>query len=92
MSFFEMGMLVCFGLAWPTNIYKSLKSQTAAGRSLGFQWAILAGYLCSIIHKLLYSNDIVLYIYILNLCMVAVDTALYYRNKRLDRAREAVEN
>ena len=92
MSFFEMGMLVCFGLAWPTNIYKSLKSRTAAGRSLGFQWAILAGYLCGIIHKLLYSNDIVLYIYILNLCMVAVDTALYYRNKRLDRAREAVEN
>lgn len=89
MSIFEIGMLVCFGLAWPTNIYKSLKSRTAAGRSLTFQWAILAGYICGITHKILYSNDIVLYLYILNFCMVSVDTALYFRNRRLDREREA---
>ncbi|HPX70608.1 MAG TPA: hypothetical protein PLO47_02615 [Bacillota bacterium] len=89
MSIFELGMLICFGLAWPTNIYKSLKSRTAAGRSVGFQWAIIAGYLCGTVHKLLYNNDIVLYIYILNLCMVIIDTVLYYRNRQLDRAREA---
>ncbi len=88
MSIFEIGMLLCFGLAWPTNIYKSLKSRTAAGRSLTFQWAILFGYICGITHKILYSNDIVLYLYILNFIMVSIDTGLYFRNRRLDRERE----
>lgn len=87
MSVFEIGMLVCFGAAWPINIYKSVKSRTAAGRSILFQWAILAGYICGITHKLLYSNDVVLYLYILNFVMVAIDTMLYFRNKRLDRQR-----
>lgn len=88
MSLFEIGMLICFGAAWPLNIYKSFKSRTAAGRSILFQWAILLGYVCGIIHKLLYSTDVVLYLYILNFVMVAVDTALYFRNKQLDRQRE----
>ena len=88
MSIFEIGMLLGFGLAWPSNIYKSLKSRTAAGRSLTFQWAILFGYVCGITHKILYSNDIVLYLYILNFIMVSIDTALYFRNRRLDQARE----
>lgn len=88
MSIFEIGMLVSIGLAWPSNIYKSLKSRTAAGRSLTFQWAILFGYICGITHKILYSNDIVLYLYILNFIMVSIDTALYFRNRRLDRERE----
>ena len=87
MRIFEAGMLLCFGAAWPLSIYKSVKSRTAAGRSMMFQWAILVGYICGIIHKILYSNDIVLYLYILNLVMVAIDTVLYLRNKKLDRQR-----
>ena len=87
MRIFEAGMLLCFGAAWPLNIYKSVKSRTAAGRSMMFQWAILVGYICGIIHKILYSNDIVLYLYILNFVMVAIDTVLYLRNKKLDRQR-----
>lgn len=88
MSIFEIGMLVCFGAAWPLNIYKSFQSRTAAGKSILFQWAILLGYISGIIHKILYSRDVVLYLYILNFAMVAVDTALYFRNRRLDRQRE----
>jgi len=88
MSIFEIGMLICFGVAWPSNIYKSLKSRTAAGRSLTFQWAVLVGYICGIIHKILYSNDIVLYLYIINFVMISIDTALYFRNRRLDRIRD----
>ena len=92
MSIFETGMLICFGIAWPVNIYKSVKSRTAAGRSLTFQWAILIGYICGIIHKILYNNDIVLYLYIINLLMVSIDTALYFRNSRLDREKERLNN
>ena len=87
MSVFEIGMLVCFGFAWPSNIYKSLKSRTAVGRSLTFQWAVLIGYICGITHKILYSNDVVLYLYIINFVMSAIDTVLYSRNCRLDKQR-----
>ena len=89
MSLFETGMLVCFGAAWPLNIYKSYKSRTAVGRSILFQYAILVGYLCGITHKILYSRDVVLYLYILNFVMVGIDTALYYRNRRLDRQSDS---
>lgn len=88
MSLFEIGMLVCFGAAWPLNIYKSFKSRTSAGRSILFQWAILLGYICGIVHKILYSRDVVLFLYVLNFVMVAIDTVLYFRNKQLDRQRE----
>ena len=91
MSIFETGMLLCFGAAWPMNIYKSYKSRTAAGRSILFQYAILLGYVCGITHKILYSRDVVLYLYILKFVMVAIDTVLYFRNKQLDHQRENPE-
>ena len=87
MSIFEVGMLACFGAAWPMNIWRSLKSRTAAGKSVIFQWAILIGYICGITHKLLYSMDVVLALYILNFLMVSTDTILIYRNRKLDRLR-----
>jgi len=92
MSIFEAGMLLCFGAAWPMNIIKSLRSRTAAGKSVIFQWAILVGYICGITNKLLYRMDIVLVLYILNFAMVAVDTVLIYRNRVLDKRRTAGEN
>ena len=87
MKIFEAGMLLCFGAAWPMNIIKSLRSRTAGGKSVIFQWAILVGYICGITNKLLYSMDIVLALYILNFLMVATDTILIYRNRRLDKLR-----
>lgn len=91
MSIFEAGMLICFGAAWPMNIIKSLRSRTAGGKSVIFQWAILVGYISGIINKLLYSMDIVLVLYILNFVMVATDTVLIYRNRALDKRRAAGE-
>ena len=91
MSIFEAGMLLCFGAAWPMNIIKSLRSRTAGGKSVIFQWAILVGYICGITNKLLYSMDIVLVLYILNFVMVATDTVLIYRNRALDKKRAAGE-
>ncbi len=87
MKIFEAGMLLGFGFAWPMNIIKSLRSRTAAGKSVIFQWAILFGYVCGITNKLINSMDIVLVLYIINFLMVATDTVLIYRNRRLDRLR-----
>ena len=91
MSIFEAGMLLCFGAAWPMNIIKSLRSRTAGGKSVMFQWAILIGYICGITNKILNGADIVLFLYILNFMMVSTYTVLIYRNRALDRKRAAGE-
>ena len=83
MSVFEIGMLVCFGFAWPTAIHKSLRSKSIEGKSLIFIYVILFGYIFGILHKLIFSLDFVLILYIFNLLLVFTDLMLYYRNKRL---------
>ncbi|MFA6807940.1 MAG: hypothetical protein WCR27_02985, partial [Eubacteriales bacterium] len=81
-------MLLCFGAAWPLSIYTSIHSKTAKGKSLLFLIVLLIGYLCGILHKIYYSFDYVIILYILNLIMVAVDTILYFRNKKYDKLSE----
>ncbi len=88
MHFFEALMLICFGAAWPMNIYKSLKSRTAGGKSLFFSVVIIIGYISGIINKYLYSRDFVMYLYVLNLIMISIDLVLYFRNRKLDIERE----
>ncbi|WP_128425529.1 hypothetical protein [Gudongella oleilytica] len=83
MSIFEAIMLLCFGAAWPFSIIKSYKSRSVAGKSPYFLIVVIIGYISGIINKLLYSNDIIMYLYILNLLMVATDLAIYYRNVKL---------
>lgn len=80
MSIFEIVMLICFGAAWPFSIYKSYKSNSNSGKSISFLFIVLAGYISGIIHKLLYNNDAVIYLYLINLFMVFADIAVYYKN------------
>jgi hypothetical protein len=82
-SVFEVIMLLCFGAAWPVSIYKSYTSRKNSGKSVAFLYIIVIGYIAGIIHKLLFSFDAVIFLYILNVLMVSTDIALYYRNKRL---------
>ena len=83
MSVFEAIMLLCFGAAWPMNIAKSLRTKSTKGKSLSFLLIIEVGYIAGMTHKLLYSQDIVLLLYLINFMMVATDTVLYfiYRNR-----------
>ena len=92
MSVFEIGMLVCFGFAWPANILKSLKSRTAKGRSLSFLIVVLIGYICGILHKIFYDNNFVIILYILNFIMVLIDLILFIRNTKLDKKNEINRN
>lgn len=62
MSVFEAVMLLCFGAAWPFSIARSVKSKSTHGKSLVFLLILIAGYISGIINKILYSNDIVLYL------------------------------
>lgn len=85
-SIFEIIMLLCFGIAWPVSVYKTWKSRSTGGKSVFFSLIVIAGYISGIIHKLIHSNDFVLYLYILNLLMVMLDIAMYYRAKRYENA------
>lgn len=85
MSIFEAGMLICFGLAWPFNIIRSWRSRTAKGKSVIFLFILVLGYIFGLIHKIFYSPDKVILLYSLNLVMVLIDIALFYRNFHLDK-------
>jgi hypothetical protein len=87
MSIFEIMMLVCFGVSWPISIAKSLRTRQVAGKSPLFLLIVIAGYASGILHKVIYSPDWVIALYIVNLALVAVDLALYFRFSRPAAAR-----
>lgn len=88
-SVLETVMLVCFGLSWPINLSKAYKAGTAKGTSLPFMLLIIAGYICGIFAKLVSGQiNYVLIAYVLNLLIVSLNIAVYFRNAALDKKRE----
>jgi hypothetical protein len=84
-SVYELIMLICFGISWPFAALKSYKSRSTKGKSLLFLIAIWIGYVSGILHKVLYSQDLVIIVYIFNLTVVSIDLLLYVRNRRLEK-------
>lgn len=89
----EVGMLVCFGISWPFNLAKSIKTRSTQGKSLVFLWAIIIGYLCGIGSKLAagapWNEYFFVYIvYVLNTVMVMADLVMYYINRAGEKKRE----
>lgn len=82
MSIFEALMLICFGLSWPISIAKTIRTKHVAGKSKLFMMVVIAGYGFGITHKVLYSPDWVIGLYVLNLALVATDLALCVRYGR----------
>lgn len=86
----EALMLICFGLSWPLNAYKNYQARTAAGTSWQFIALITAGYIAGIAAKLISGNITwVLAVYVINLACLAVNWAVYMRNRRLDSALDS---
>lgn len=89
--------IFCFGLSWPISIRKSLVSRTAKGKSLFFEVFLLIGYAFGIIRKIIQvnadSDGFIFYLsfffYVLNFIEIAIDIALYFRNKHLDELADA---
>ena len=83
--FFEALMLVCFGASWPVSIAKALRTQFVRGKSRVFMMLVIVGYVSGVLHKFLNPDPAtghvhpVVWLYIFNLCMVAVDLLLYFR-------------
>ena len=89
---FEMIMLICFGLSWPFNIVKSMRSRTAKGKSLLFEVLVIIGYLSGLAGKFIGGQiTYVVAFYVLDIAMVATDLILTLRNRRLDAQRDRGE-
>lgn len=91
---FEIGMLLCFGIAWPISIFKQIKSKSTGGKSVVFSFVVLFGYICGILNNVLNNIDgntftitLAFPFYILNLVTVSIDTAMWFRNRKLEKAR-----
>ena len=88
----EAAMLVCFGLSWPTNAYKAYRAGTAGGTSWQFIGLITLGYIAGIAAKIATGSITwVLVVYLINLVFLGANWWVYFRNRRLDRERGALE-
>lgn len=87
----EVAMLLSFGAAWPASIAKSLRSRTAKGKSVAFLLIIALGYVAGIAAKFAGGRvNYVVAFYFVNLAAVLLDTAIWFRNRRLDAEARAI--
>ena len=85
----ETLMIVGFGISWPLNVARSLRSRTAKGKSILFNYFVLFGYFCGVAAKIIAQNyNLAFYFYFPNIIMVITDIVIYYRNRKLDAASE----
>ncbi len=87
-SIFEALMLICFGISWPFSVVRSYRASSVKGKSFLFLLLLLLAYTAGILHKSLFSFDIVIALYIFNFVIVSLDIALYIRNAQLDKQKE----
>lgn len=79
MSIFEAGMMVCWGASWPVAAWKTYKCKCVHGKSIKFSMLIMTGYILGVIHKVLYSHDWVILLYLLNMLFVFIDMVLWFK-------------
>lgn len=85
----EVCMLLCFAAAWPVSINKSFHSRTANGKSLGFMLILEVGYVFGIANKFAIDQvNYIVFFYFLNITLVSIDVALWFRNHKFDKLRE----
>ena len=78
-SVLEALMLICFGISWPVSVIKALKTKIVIGKSPLFMSLVALGYMSGISHKIFYSRDYLVILYIFNLSMILSDLYLYSR-------------
>ena len=88
MGVLEFLMLCCFCFSWPFSIIESYRSKSTSGKSLSFMLLIIGGYLFGIVHKIVNGFDWVSWAWVAGLTLVCIDTLLYWRNRRIEKASE----
>lgn len=88
---FEILMIVSFGVSWPMNVIKSIRTKSTKGKSIAFLILIFTGYIFGIISKLVAPSfkGYVMFFYVLNLIMVGTDIILYIVNYIGERRKQS---
>ena len=87
----EVVMLVLFGISWPFNLIKSIKSKNTKGKSLLFLILIDVGYIAGITSKFfsetfVWSTDWWIFmIYVINFAFVTADLIMYFINRNREK-------
>ncbi len=92
-DYFEIAMIVAFGISWPINLVKAWKARTTRGTSILFLSLIFLGYIAGIISKFCNADYMahfgqrwyVLIVYFLNLIVVGANIYVYYLNWKIDK-------
>ena len=77
-SIFELFFFVFIAFAWPISISRMIRKKSTKGKSAFFSGIVLLGYALGIVHKLLYSPDWVIFVYILDFALVATDIIVFF--------------
>lgn len=91
----EALMIVLFGISWPFNLLKSIRSKTTKGKSLLFLCLIDLGYIAGLTSKFfsesfVWSTDWWIFvIYCINFTLVTADLIVYFINKSRENIIEA---
>lgn len=83
----EALMIVLFGISWPFNLLKSIRSKTTKGKSLLFLCLIDLGYIAGLTSKFFSDSFVwatdwwIFVIYCINFTLVTADLIVYFINK-----------
>ncbi len=87
----EAIMIVLFGLSWPFNLYKSIKSKSTKGKSVLFLSLIDLGYIAGITSKFIsttfdWATDWWIFmVYVINFAFVSADLVMYFINRNREK-------
>lgn len=87
----EATMIILFGISWPFNLFKSIKSKTTKGKSLLFLILVDVGYIAGITSKFFSTTFVwatdwwIFVIYVINFSFVTADLIVYFINKSRER-------
>ena len=85
----ETLMILSFGVSWPINLAKAIRSRSTGGKSIMFDYLIGTGYVCGILSKILSHNfNLAFWFYFPNITLVCTDFCLYFRNKKIEAEEE----
>lgn len=94
----EATMLIMFGISWPFNLIKSIRTGSTKGKSLLFLVLIDIGYVAGITSKFFSTTFVwrtdwwVFAIYVINFCFVSADLAMYFINRLKENNQLKVAN
>ena len=84
----EAAMIILFGISWPFNLIKSIRSGSTKGKSLLFLILIDVGYIAGITSKFFSTSFVwetdwwIFMIYVINFTFVSADLIMYFVNKK----------